>query len=344
MAFFKKGYNYLFKKLFLLGLGRLVRRLFQHKITIVSMHGVMFDHENVLWQPLREQLKPEVLERTIRILSEHYTFISLGHAKNILSGVLPSVKNGLVFTLDDGYWNNLTYAGEVFNKYDIKPTIFISTKNIDQCSPFWFDRLDYALQQLTEDRFFILFGSEKFTFNTSSRAKLKQSYAKFRSKCKAFYLTDIEMRDALDRISSQIETETSKALTDIIKVDDWTRLASWSELIEVSNSDKFDVGSHTVDHIRIALTDHITAREQLVASKEKIELHLDKACKYFCYPNGNVDDVVSKMVADAGYELAVTTKKGLNSPGDDMMKLRRFSIPIQEKSNDVLYAISPLRI
>ena len=135
-----RGCNYILKNLYWFGLGKLVRRIQQEKITIVTMHGVMAPHADMLWHPLRDQLSPQALERTIRVLSKHYTFISLAQAKAILVGDEPGVKNGLVFTLDDGYWNNLSYAGQVFKKYAIKPTIFVATKNIDECSPFWFDR------------------------------------------------------------------------------------------------------------------------------------------------------------------------------------------------------------
>jgi peptidoglycan/xylan/chitin deacetylase (PgdA/CDA1 family) len=344
LGLLKRIINFGLKKIFSLGIGNMLHRFNQDKITIIMIHGVMYNHKHVLWTPLRKQITPDTLENTIRILSERYTFISLEDAKNIIKGSSPAVKNGLVFTLDDGYWNNLTYASDVFKKYAIKPTIFVATKNVDQGSPFWFDRLDYALQQLTGNSFSVLLGSEKFNFDTSSREKLDQSYAKFRDRCKVIFSTDEEMLDALNRISTRIETETGKALTDIIKEDDWTRIASWNELTEASDNGYFDIGSHTIDHNRLAFTNTVNAQEQLSGSKEKIETQLEKACPFFCYPNGSFDDTIAKMVADKGYELAVTTQMGLNSLGDDLMKLKRFAIPTHKKRYDVLYALSSFRL
>lgn len=340
----KRGCNFVLKQFFGLGFGKILHRIHQDKITIVSMHGVMMSHDGILWQPLREQLSPEVLERTIKVLSKYYTFICMDRAKNILNGSELPVKNGLVFTLDDGYWNNLSYAGAIFKKYGIKPTIFVATKNIDQCSPFWFDRLDYALQQLKGDNFQVVIGGESFSFDISSTSQLKQSYQLFRTICKAGFSTDSEMRDCLDSISRQIESQTGKSLVDIISGDDWSRLVSWQQLKGVSDANEFDVGSHTVDHVRISLTDDVTAQEQLADSKAKIESQLGTQCQYFCYPNGCVNDLVAKMVQEAGYELAVTTQIGLNASGDDIMTLKRFSVPIHAKSNDILYAISSLRV
>ena len=339
-----RGCNYILKNLYWFGLGKLVRRIQQEKITIVTMHGVMAPHADMLWHPLRDQLSPQALERTIRVLSKHYTFISLAQAKAILVGDEPGVKNGLVFTLDDGYWNNLSYAGQVFKKYAIKPTIFVATKNIDECSPFWFDRLDYALQQLSGDRYTVILHNKRFIFNTQSRRKLQLSYAKFRMICKASFTYDAEMRTYLDQIALQIEAATGKALANIIGQDDWTRLANWQQLAASSNNGEFDIGSHTVDHIRIALTSYEECLTQLSDSKIKIEQHLAMPCRYFSYPDGSFNARCTKMVANAGYELAVTVENGLNATGDNLMTLKRFSLPTHDSDSDILHAVSNFKL
>lgn len=340
----KRVINFGLKILFSFGVGKVLHRINQDKITIISMHGIMYAHEHILWRPLRDQLDPKSLQRTVDTLSKYYTFISLEQAHSILSGQDKPVKNGLVFTLDDGYWNNLEYAGPIFEQYKVTPTIFVATKNIDECSPFWFDRLDYALQQLKGSQYPIKLFDHNFSFDLTSREMLKKSYASFREIIKQNFLKDEDMRDLLETLSSEIERVSGKSLSHIIKTDDWTRIANWKELHHASVLNKFNVGSHTVDHIRIALVSENVMQFQLQTSKNKIENELGISCDYFCYPNGSYSQKSAQKVRQSGYSLAVTTKIGMNSIGDDLMTLKRFNIPSKKKELDILYALSLFKV
>tara|TARA_R110001592_G_scaffold297689_2_gene568232 strand:+ start:4536 stop:5573 length:1038 start_codon:yes stop_codon:yes gene_type:complete len=340
----KRVINFGLKILFSIGVGKVLHRINQDKITIISMHGIMYAHEHVLWRPLRDQLDPKSLERTVDTLSKYYTFISLEQAHSILSGREQPVKNGLVFTLDDGYWNNLEYAGPIFEKYKVTPTIFVATKNIDECSPFWFDRLDYALQQLKGNQYPIKLLNHDFSFDLTSREMLKKSYASFREIIKQNFLKDEDMRDLLDSLSSEIERVSGKSLSNIIESDDWTRIANWKELHHASLLNKFNVGSHTVDHIRIALVSENIMEFQLQTSKHKIENELGISCQYFCYPNGSYSKKSAEKVSQSGYSLAVTTEIGMNAIGDDLMTLKRFNIPSKKRELDILYALSLFKV
>ena len=64
----------------------------------------------------------------------------------MLKGVVPKRKNCALFIIDDGYQNALTHAIPVLDEFDIKPLIFVVTGMIDSKIPYWFDRLDVALQ------------------------------------------------------------------------------------------------------------------------------------------------------------------------------------------------------
>lgn len=340
----KKYVNFLLKQLFFLGIGKFIHWMKKDQITIVSMHGIMAKHENVQWHPLRKQLAPESLEATIKVLAKSYTFISLADAYQILARKKLPVKNGLVFTLDDGYWNNLHYAGPIFKKYNVLPTIFVATKNIDECSPFWFDRLDYALQQLDGEVYETKLLGSVFSFDLTTRASLKKSYALFRGFIKQNFSKDEEMRDLLNVLSDDIEAITNKSLAMIIRDDQWTRIASWTELSDSTQRDEFNVGSHTVDHIRIALVDENIMEFQLNKSKKQVESKLGRECKFFCYPNGSYDQQSAQKVSESGYLLAVTTQNGLNKIGDNLMTLKRFNIPSKRKKNDILHAISTFKV
>ena len=58
-----------------------------------------------------------------------------------------------------------------------------------------------------------------------------------------------------------------------------------------------------------------------------IEEKLGQPCDYFCYPNGSLREEILPLVQEAGYRAALTTREGLNHPGDDLYKLKRMHLP-----------------
>lgn len=300
-------------------------------------------HDNTEWTPLRNQVSPKELEHSLCILNEKYTFNSLSQATKILNGKAPPVKNGLVLTLDDGYLNNLTYGGPLFKKVGIQPCLFISTEHTEHCREFWVDRLDYAIQQISATDYSVDIMAKSFTFNCSCRQQLKQSYTDFRRIVKNEFSSDQDMRDYLEIITSEIEKHTGKSLNDIIHKDDWCGLASWTQLAEVIKDSSFEIGCHTLDHIRIALVDEETVISQVTRSKKIIEKKLAIACDTFCYPDNSYNSTAIAMLKAQQYQCATTTDIGLNNIGCNMMTLKRFNLPTHQDPKKLLYSISALR-
>ena len=55
----------------------------------------------------------------------------------------------------------------------------------------------------------------------------------------------------------------------------------------------------------------------------QVKRYLGRTVPSFCYPNGDVDDHVIRVVRSAGCECAVTLQSGGNERGDDLYHLRR---------------------
>ena len=326
------------RSLYLLGILQFSHYLARHKITMLYLHSII-DAEYKLWSPLRDHIYLEDLEFSLWVLKNKYTFISLPDAIAILKGEMPPVKNGLVITLDDGYLNNIKLAGPVFKKLGIKPTLFIATEFVGKNRPFWFDRLDYALQQIRDKKFPVKINNRDFIFNCKSRRKLKQSYALFRAVVKNEFKSDKEMNLYLDNLACVIEEKTGKALTDIIEIDGCSEIASWSDLKPLITEDSFSVGSHTVNHARLTLVDHKTALTEVTQSKLLIEKKLGICCDTFCYPDNSYNSQVVDFVKEH-YQAAATTDKGLNKIGCDMMRLKRFNMPTHQDPYKLLFSIS----
>ncbi len=311
------------------------------QVTILYLHGITAPEAR--WQPLRHTTSVEVLRKNLALLARHYNFVSLARAIAILRGESSPVENALVITLDDGYHNQLALALPEFRRFDIVPAIYVATAHTASNRPFWFDRLDYALQQITRPAYEVQLGNEKFGFDCASRHRLAESYRSFRHKVKAHFERDDEMRRYLDDLAEQIEKETGKALADIMDTDPQCRLASWPQLIDAVGAGQIEVGNHTVHHARLANLPAESARREINDARLELAFHLPDPSPSFCFPDNSYHHQTGTLVAESGYICALTTNPGLNGLHCDLMSLRRFHFPHQLQPEKALFAVSALR-
>lgn len=87
-----------------------------------------------------------------------------------------------------------------------------------------------------------------------------------------------------------------------------------------------EIGSHTVSHIYVGKASQEEALFELRQSKEVLEQILQKEVGAFCYPYGSESHEARQWVAEAGYKIAVSTKRGLVRDNDDIFALPRVNI------------------
>jgi peptidoglycan/xylan/chitin deacetylase (PgdA/CDA1 family) len=291
------------------------------------VHGVMENDGRQKWEPLRPQLSPRDLDRYLGHLAQCYTFVSLDEAIEGLAGRAPMRPNSLVLTFDDGYRNNLSHALPILRKYGAPATIFVATGHVDRHEPFWFDRLDYALQHgLAEPRRFQV-GSQVVQMSGRDRDDLAESYGRLRDLAKREMVDDERFHELMNSLSLELEMNGGTALADICDDDDWSAVATWEQIAKASG-DGVIFGSHTVKHIRLSYVSHETVRAQMEQSKRAIEQHVDQPCRYLAYPNGDFNEAVVAIAREVGYAAAVTIQEGLNKRGDDLLSLRRINLSV----------------
>jgi peptidoglycan/xylan/chitin deacetylase (PgdA/CDA1 family) len=82
------------------------------------------------------------------------------------------------------------------------------------------------------------------------------------------------------------------------------------------------IGSHPLTHP--VLTKCANAREEISASKKKLEDEFGVEVRHFCYPHGKWDERVRDLVREAGYTSACTVAPGVAMAGEQMFTLPRF--------------------
>ena len=98
------------------------------------------------------------------------------------------------------------------------------------------------------------------------------------------------------------------------------------------------IGSHSLSHhclTRLTLRD---AREEIFASKKKLEDTFGVGVEDFCYPYGEWNPAVRDLVIEAGYRTACTTQFGVNTPATPAFALFRISVRHPSRSLKALRA------
>ena len=87
-----------------------------------------------------------------------------------------------------------------------------------------------------------------------------------------------------------------------------------------------EIGAHTLTHPRLTEIPESRAREEIFASKKKLEDIFGIAIRHFCYPYGKWNRAVRDLVEEAGYETAVTLDFGVNGAVPDPFALKRIGV------------------
>jgi len=87
-----------------------------------------------------------------------------------------------------------------------------------------------------------------------------------------------------------------------------------------------EIGSHTVNHVRLPDADDARLMQQLGESKATRETLLEHPVNSFAYPYGAWDERCAEAVKQAGYSAACTTRTGWALRDQDPYRLRRLTV------------------
>ena len=331
----------------LLRVPALFRYINRNTIAILTIHGVIDRRHSHCWLPLRPQLEVEKLDQLLSELLKRYKVVSLDTALAALQSGGRRKKPLLVLTIDDGYRNAVTYAAPVVKKYGLSFELYTATGNVQEQYPFWFDRLDFAIQAYIgpeKHRIFDChFGQVELDFR--SREEMARSYRVFRNALKEFSYSDDDMHRDIREITGQLESQSERTLSDVWPDDEWTGVLTLDEIRAERESTTISFQSHTVTHARLPFILENSVKEELEDSKAALEEWTGKPCRHFAYPNGDWNPECAKSVKLAGYESAVTTEPGLNRSGCDIYALKRFDVPPDFRIDQLMLKLSgaPMR-
>lgn len=214
------------------------------------------------------QITPDYLETLINdYRNRGYRFLSLDDflTPRLLLACYFNKKR-CVITFDDGFKDVYQYAFPILKRERIPFTIYLTTDMPDGKAFLWWEQLE---RECTEKEDF--------------EAKIKHIYehlADMQDTCRSIY-------------NMQPDLELTKQLS-----------LSWSELKEMVDSGLCTIGCHTKSHAglsRISLND---CKNELQYSRERIKEKLGIDVCHLSYPHSMMNDLVVRVVTDAGFSTA----------------------------------------
>jgi peptidoglycan/xylan/chitin deacetylase (PgdA/CDA1 family) len=299
------GMLYFYCGLFLIV--RLFRNLIGERLTIVTYHRVTGTDIRQIEMSLPYLFTSErAFKKQLNFYRTWYkviTFTDLRRA--VQNGSIPW--NSLIITFDDGYADNYHCAYPALKKTGLPATFFISVDKIGREgaeSSFWWDRIYYLFRLLSKP------GKE--TVLRELDHDLTRRYDAFKKNPAALF--SILNKEKNEKIENMIAVLQKKLK---ISTDEITRAnatMTWEQIAKVRSVIEF--GSHSCSHDNLLTMDQNRKLHEIRESKSIIEQKSGGSVVAFSYPCGNIDENITTLVKDAGYEFAVTTETGINALAD----------------------------
>ncbi|MBL8905304.1 MAG: polysaccharide deacetylase family protein [Rhizobiales bacterium] len=266
------------------------------------------------------ELTPEFLDTVIsHAKSRGYELLSLEAAVRRLEQGETAAEPFAVFTIDDGYRDNLVHAWPVFRRHQCPFTIFVAPAITDGTCELWWRGLEAVIAG--EARVRVRIGDEDIELDAFTDAQKQAAFERL-----YWPVRSMEQHAQREWIRDFCEARGVN-LEAICRAEAMT----WTELRQISADPLCSIGAHTVNHFAVAKLDPEEVRAEVVASRDRIQQELGILPKFFAYPYGDETSAGPRdfeIVREAGFEAAVTTRKGLIFPAhkDHLLSLPRVSL------------------
>ncbi|WP_143523541.1 polysaccharide deacetylase family protein [Pararhizobium arenae] len=262
------------------------------------------------------EVTPQFLDTAIStLMGEGYRFVALDDLPAALTSSDPAPV--AVFTLDDGYRNNLEHAAPVFTRHGVPFTVFATKGFVERTHSLWWETLADLLEP--RDRIDFDFGNGLETLLIETGAKKQAAFDRFAD--------FVNGRDEAEAVAA-VDTAARAAGIDPLAITEKLTLDA-DGLKQLVANPLATLGVHTVSHRMLARLSDDTARAELAGSIASIEDITGRRPKTLAYPYGFAWAVSARdrlLARELGLTVAVTTQPGTLSAEQERTALPRISL------------------
>lgn len=261
------------------------------------------------------------LRRHLLYLRRHYSMLQLEEALEALYTPCEGKKQirdrrtPLVLTFDDGYRDNYTHGFALARELRVPITIFLIPGYIESGHCFWWLMGDYLIHNAQVNEATIE-GCTYHLDEPEERLALAE----------AIYTRAYSARSVAER-EAFLEMIRQELAVPLAVISEGGTVLKWKEIREMEESGWVTFGAHTMNHPDLAyLLDSAEVNREVNECRKTMEQQLGHRVCSFAYPFGrpeHIGEEASRAVREAGYDWALTTIYGLNTPQSDPYQIRR---------------------
>jgi peptidoglycan/xylan/chitin deacetylase (PgdA/CDA1 family) len=290
------------------------------KVTILMFHRVtdtFFD--------ISLLVKQKSFEECMKYIAQSYPIISMDFLIQNFDKWKNIPVDSFVITFDDGWIDFHDVAYPILSKSKIPATIYLTTGFVSSECSYWQERLSNLLTQILANKKVFLKKDDIISM-PEINLKLKDLISKSEDTQIIFKFIGYLKKFTHDKILKTI-SDLEGFLNEhsiMISEDEHRSFVNWDEINSMKDS-KISFGSHTVNHMILTNEQTNAVKDETNKSKEIIEKETGRNVLHFCYPNGNYNDSIRRIVSKS-YKSACTTKGGFVSKDLDIYSLNRIGI------------------
>ena len=211
------------------------------------------------------------------------------------------------FSVDDCYRDTFEEVVPLFRKHSAPVTLFVTTGIPDATMGLWHVGLEDILVQ--KDVLILEQGALDISTDELKRAAYLTISTRFDSPQAEKFYTQICALNGVD--SAEIHDRHA---------------ISWEMLTKLKDDPLVEIGAHTVSHPHVAALSELSARNELVDCRKRLQEKLGLSINHFAFPFGRAADCGPRdfeLAREAGFVTASTTVKGLLRRSDQLFHLPR---------------------
>ena len=307
------------------GIPAIVNFLNRRKLLVLAYHGI-YDG------PPRPGTLPDTfvhvddLKAQLFAIKRKYRVIDQVALKNHIVSGAPLPPQAVLVTFDDGYENFLRLAWPVLKSMGIRPIVFVTTRNVENNTPFWFDIVWLFLNSFPLSESLKLVDFPEFGINKNNQALLKSMKS----------LAPKRRDQIVDRMESRLERKGNA----LIKANYELIFPMTAKQLRFVADEGVTAGGHTHTHTILSQLKLSEAESDIAVNKTKLESITGRQCDFFAYPNGGPDDFNAShkhILTKYGFisAFSLTLKRSL--PSLDPMDIPRINVAPEDTTQALIF-------
>lgn len=252
-------------------------------------------------------------ERQIGFLRRWTNVVPLESALADLAARRPLPPRAVALTFDDGYLDNVTVAAPLLSAADMPATFFLVTGFLSGTERAWWEEVGWVFENATAAEL-------RWRGRTFDTSHPRARRAALRVVSELLKTVDSHQRwKGIDELRGSL---SPAGPTPERRFMDWEEAG---ELLRYGH----DIGAHTCGHPILSLEDSSVQLRELVESRQQLTGHLQRPVDILAYPNGQPEDYSKetlRLVSDAGYRFAVTTRRRLAGTATPPLEVPRLVV------------------